>query len=88
MHQLTAAHRTLPLGSTVRVTNLKNRKSAQLRINDRGPGPARRLIDISWEAAKRLGFLTVGLTMVQVEVVRYPKDYFPQSACLHPPQLN
>jgi rare lipoprotein A len=88
MNKLTAAHRKLPLGTVVRVTNLKNRKTTQLRINDRGPGPARRLIDVSWAAAKQLGFVKAGLTLVQVEVVRYPKDYFPQGVGLHPPQLD
>jgi rare lipoprotein A len=73
MHRLTAAHRELPLGTTVRVTNLVNLKSVVLRVNDRGPGIDGRLIDVSWAAAKRLGFVNAGLTPVVVEVVNYPK---------------
>jgi rare lipoprotein A len=75
MHRLTAAHRKLPLGTTVRVTNLWNLKSVVLRINDRGPGIRGRLIDVSWAAAKRLGFAHAGLTLVEVEIVSYPKPY-------------
>ena len=71
LHGLTAAHRNLPLGSTVKVTNLKNQKSVLLRVNDRGPRNRRRLIDISWAAAKQLGFLKAGLARVEVEVLAY-----------------
>jgi rare lipoprotein A len=74
MNRLTAAHRELPLGTTVRVTNLLNLKSIVLRINDRGPGIDGRLIDVSWAAAKKLDFLNSGLTPVEVEVVSYPKS--------------
>jgi rare lipoprotein A len=73
LNGLTAAHPTLPFGTTVRVTNLMNSKNILLRINDRGPHIARRMIDVSWAAAKRLGFVNVGTTRVRVEVVTYPK---------------
>jgi len=73
MNGLTAAHRVLPMGARVRVTNLKNRKLVTLRINDRGPGIAGRLIDVSMAAARDLGFLNAGLTPVEVEVVGLPK---------------
>ena len=72
LNGLTAAHPTLPFGTTVRVTNLKNMKNILLRINDRGPHIGRRLIDVSWAAAKRLGFVSSGLTRVRVEVVAGP----------------
>ena len=72
LNGLTAAHPKLPFGTTVRVTNLKNRKDILLRINDRGPHVGRRLIDVSWAAAKRLGFVHSGLTRVRVEVVAGP----------------
>jgi len=88
MNALTGAVRNLPLGTVVRVTNLKNRMTTQLRINDRGPGSAKRMIDLSWAAAKRLGFLAEGLTPVQVEVVRYPHAFFPQTTESRPSQLN
>jgi rare lipoprotein A len=74
MNRLTAAHRQLPLGTTVRVTNLMNLKSIVLRINDRGPGIDGRVIDVSWAAAKKLGFVGAGLTLVEVEIVSYPRS--------------
>ena len=73
LNGFTAAHLTLPFGTTIRVTNLKNNKNILLRINDRGPHIAQRLIDVSWAAAKRLGFVQSGTTEVRVEVVTYPK---------------
>jgi rare lipoprotein A len=73
LNGFTAAHLTLPFGTTVRVTNLKNNKNILLRVNDRGPHIGRRLIDVSWAAAKRLGFVDSGTTPVRVEVVTYPK---------------
>jgi len=73
LNGLTAAHRTLPFGTTIRVTNLANNKNILLRVNDRGPHIGRRLIDVSWAAAKRLGFVHSGLTRVRVQVVSYPK---------------
>jgi rare lipoprotein A len=69
---LTAAHPTLPFGTTVRVTNLNNSKNILLRINDRGPYIGRRLIDVSRAAAKLLGFVHAGTTPVRVEVVFRP----------------
>jgi len=73
LNGFTAAHLTLPFGTTIRVTNLKNNKNILLRVNDRGPHIGRRLIDVSWAAAKRLGFVHSGTTPVRVEVVTYPK---------------
>jgi len=72
LNGLTAAHPTLPFGTTVKVTNLSNRKNILLRINDRGPYFGRRLIDVSWAAAKRLGFIYSGTTPVRIEVVARP----------------
>jgi rare lipoprotein A (peptidoglycan hydrolase) len=71
---LTAAHPSLPFGTTVRVTNLNNRRNILLRINDRGPYIGRRLIDVSWRAAQRLGFVDSGTTPVSVEVVTRPSS--------------
>jgi peptidoglycan lytic transglycosylase len=65
--QFTAAHRTLPWGSRVRVTNLVNGKSVDLRINDRGPFGKGRIIDVSRAAARALGMVRQGLTTVQIE---------------------
>ncbi|KFJ56431.1 rare lipoA family protein [Brucella neotomae 5K33] len=61
---LTAAHRTLPLGSKVKVTNQKNGKSLVVRINDRGPFIKGRVLDLSKGAASRLGFIGAGHTKV------------------------
>jgi len=61
---ITAAHRTLPLGSKVKVTNQKNGKSIVVRINDRGPFIKGRVLDLSKGAAKRLGFINAGHTKV------------------------
>jgi len=86
MNKLTAAHRELPLGTIVRVTNLANLKSIVLRINDRGPGIRGRLIDVSWAAAKKLDFVKAGLTLVEIEIVSYPRSYPRQAAGSRSPQ--
>ena len=65
--QYTAAHKTLPFGTKVKVTNLKNNKSVEVVINDRGPHHPRRIIDLSKAAARKLGFLDKGVTRVKVE---------------------
>ncbi len=65
--KLTAAHRTLPFGTLVRVTNLRNGRSVIVRINDRGPFGKGRIIDVSPAAARRLQFS--GLTLVTLDVV-------------------
>jgi len=67
---LTAAHRTLRAGTVVRVTNLRNQRSAVLVINDRGPVPEDRVIDVSEAAAAVLGFRERGLARVRIEVYR------------------
>ena len=77
MNGLTAAHRTLPLGTKVRVTNLRNKRSLVLRINDRGPFIPGRILDVSMAAARRLGFGVAGLALVRVRVLSYPKGYHP-----------
>jgi rare lipoprotein A len=74
---LTAAHPTLPFGTRVRVTNLRNGRSVVVRINDRGPfGPARvaprKVIDVSYAAARDLGFLRDGRVPVRVDVLEPP----------------
>lgn len=66
-HALTAAHRTLPFDTRVRVTNLENGKSVVVRINDRGPYGRGRIIDLSHEAAEQLGMLKDGTVRVRIE---------------------
>lgn len=69
MNTLTAAHRTLPLPSIVKVTNLENGRSVILRVNDRGPYAKNRIIDISKKGAEILGFKTKGTAKVKVEIM-------------------
>ena len=69
MHGLTAAHKTLPFGTKVRVTNLANDRALIVRINDRGPFVPGRIIDLSKRAAERLGFLEAGKARVRVEAI-------------------
>jgi rare lipoprotein A len=69
MHMLTAAHRTLPLGTMVRVTNVVNGRHVVIRINDRGPYVNGRILDVSYGAAKRLNMLRDGISAIQLEVV-------------------
>lgn len=67
--RLTAAHKTLPFGTRVRVTNLGNNEAVEVVINDRGPYMENRIIDLSRAAAEKLGFVTQGLADVRIEVV-------------------
>ena len=69
MNTLTAAHRTLPLPSIVKVTNLENGRSLVVRVNDRGPYAKDRIIDISKRGAQLLGYQTKGITKVRVEIM-------------------
>lgn len=69
-----AAHRTLPFGTFVRVTNLKNMKSVIVSIMDRGPRRKSRIIDVSESAAEVLDFIKAGVTRVRIEVVPGPID--------------
>lgn len=67
--KLTAAHKTLPFGTKVKVTNLANSQSVEVVINDRGPYAEGRIIDLSKSAAEKLGFVNQGLAEVQLEVL-------------------
>lgn len=69
MYDMTAAHKTLPLPSFVKVTNLENGKSAIVRVNDRGPFHDDRIIDLSYAAAYRLGYHNQGTAKVQIEAI-------------------
>jgi rare lipoprotein A len=72
MHAMTAAHRTLPLGSVVRVTNLKTGRSTSVRITDRGPFVRGRIVDLSEQAAKEIDVWVAGVAMVRLEVLQTP----------------
>ena len=69
MYQMSAAHKTLPIPSYARVTNLANGRSVVVRINDRGPFHSDRIIDLSYAAASRLGYIAAGSARVEVESV-------------------
>jgi rare lipoprotein A len=72
MHDFTAAHRTLPLGSWVKVTNLRNDHSVMVRINDRGPMRKGRILDLSYGAAMILGIRDTGVAKVRLDVIETP----------------
>jgi rare lipoprotein A len=70
MWNFTCAHRTLPFGTQLRVTNLKNKISVVVRVNDRGPFTKGRIIDLSFAAAKKLNMLKDGVVKVKVEKIK------------------
>src|SRR5204863_10180018 len=67
---LTAAHRTLPFGTRVRVTNVASGRSVTVRVNDRGPFVPGRVVDVSYSAAETLGMVGVGIAKVKLDVVQ------------------
>jgi peptidoglycan lytic transglycosylase len=69
---LTMAHRTLPFGTRVRVTNLKNHRSVEVRVNDRGPAVPGRIADVSLAAARKLGMTDDGVIEAVLEVIKLP----------------
>lgn len=70
MYALTAAHKTLPFGTKLKVTSLANERSVLVRINDRGPFIKGRIIDLSFGAAKELDMVRAGVTSVKLEIVK------------------
>ena len=70
--ELTAAHRTLPFGTRVRVVNLANDRAVEVVINDRGPHKKGRIVDLSHRAAELIGLLRVGVARVRLEVIASP----------------
>jgi rare lipoprotein A len=68
--KLTCAHRSLPFGTRIKVTNLTNNKSVVVLVNDRGPWVSGRVIDLSYAAAKRLDMLGKGIVRVKIEVMK------------------
>ncbi|MGH8528452.1 MAG: septal ring lytic transglycosylase RlpA family protein [Nevskiales bacterium] len=77
MYKMTAAHKTLPIPSFVRVTNLKNGRKVVLRVNDRGPFVDDRIIDVSYTAAVKLGMIRAGTAYVEVETLLGPEQAAP-----------
>ena len=72
MRALTAAHRTLPFGTRLRVTNLDNGKTVQVRVNDRGPHVRGRMLDLSYAAARAIGGIGAGIMRIRMEVIAPP----------------
>jgi rare lipoprotein A len=73
MNAMTCAHRELPLGTRVRVTDLVNSRTVVLKVNDRGPYVGGRVLDVSRAAAEYLGFRNAGVAPVRIEIVSYPR---------------
>ena len=71
MHDMTAAHKTLPMNTIVKVTNLRNGRTAVVRVNDRGPFIATRIIDLSKSAAKKINMIGTGTAPVRIEVLGF-----------------
>tara|TARA_B110000116_G_scaffold263184_1_gene269364 strand:- start:607 stop:1038 length:432 start_codon:yes stop_codon:yes gene_type:complete len=76
MYGTTAAHKSLPLNTIVRVTNLENGHSIILKINDRGPYVGNRILDCSFGAAKKLGFDKQGTTSVEIDIIEIGDDIY------------
>ena len=87
LYGMSAAHKTLPLPSYVRVTNLDNNKSVILRVNDRGPFYSDRIIDLSYAAAKKLGYAETGTARVKVEGID-PQQWWAAKGRPAPLMLN
>ena len=87
LYGMSAAHKTLPLPSYVRVTNLDNNRSVVLRVNDRGPFYSDRIIDLSYAAAKKLGYAEIGTARVKVEGID-PQEWWAQRGQPAPLMLN
>jgi rare lipoprotein A len=87
MYDMTAAHLKLPMGSYVRVTNLRNGRAVVVRVNDRGPIVPGRIIDLSYGAAQALEFKSRGLQRVRLDLVNPPqqKAAYQTVAANHPP---
>jgi rare lipoprotein A len=72
MYAMTAAHKTLPFGTMVRVTDLETRKTVIVRITDRGPFTAGRVVDLSYAAASEIGMIQAGVVRVRLDIVMWP----------------
>lgn len=87
MFQFTAAHPDLPLGTTLKVTNLRNRRWVIVRVNDRGPVPKSRIIDLSYGAAQILGLRAEGVERVRLDIVEPDTIDMAQAKVANPPAL-
>jgi len=76
MYGLTAAHKTLPFNTLIRVTNMENKQSIVLRVNDRGPYAKGRILDCSYGAAVKLGFIGNGTAKVKIDVMEFGDNQY------------
>jgi rare lipoprotein A len=76
MYNMTAAHRTYAMGTVLKVTNLHNKRSVRVRVNDRGPFYSSRMVDLSYGAAKKLGIVKKGIGKIKIEVVSSTKKSY------------
>jgi rare lipoprotein A len=74
MYALTAAHQTLPFGTQIQVTNMKNNKSVIVRINDRGPFTGGRILDLSYRAAREIQMIASGTVEVKIKIIRLGRE--------------
>ena len=74
MYAMTAAHKQLPFGTVIELTNKENGKSVQFRINDRGPFKQDRIVDLSYQAARKLDMLKKGIVMVEIRILKLGED--------------
>ena len=74
MHDYTAAHKNLPFGTILLVTNLENGKNVKVRVNDRGPYVAGRILDLSLQAAKDIGLIETGVSKVSIKILKLGND--------------
>jgi rare lipoprotein A len=88
MYAMTAAHKSLPLPTYVRVRNLRNHKSVIVRVNDRGPFVANRIIDLSYSAALRLDMIRQGTSLVEVTAISFDKPPNPPPVALAPAEVK
>lgn len=88
MHEFTAAHRTLPLASWAEITNLENGHKIIVRINDRGPFQKKRLIDVSYAAARELGMWRKGTALVEVTATHLSKSELARAFATPPPLVH
>jgi rare lipoprotein A len=70
MYAMTAAHKSLPFGTKIKVTNTSNQKSVVVEINDRGPFVGNRILDLSYQAAREIGMLNSGIADVSIKIIR------------------
>jgi len=70
MYKLTAAHRFLPFGTILEVTNLSNHRSVRVRVNDRGPFAGNRILDLSYGAARKIDMISSGVSQVKIRIIQ------------------